>query len=127
MTATVLWNIHSNVVAAQADVLLAGRARFRLQKLIGIVRLMRIMALHAVAHRRRMDRLPRLHLLLVMTAEAQRLGRRSDQLDPCYVAADPDFVAAQTPGCDRRVNCFSLALIFVALQALRRVDIFLEG
>jgi hypothetical protein len=92
-----------------------------------VVRLMRIVALHAVAHCRRMDRLPSLHLLFIVAAEAKGLGRRGDQLDPRDVPIDPDFVATQAPSRDRRVNRLSFALIFVALQAFGRVHILFDG
>jgi hypothetical protein len=73
-----------------------------------------------------MDRLPSLHLLLVVAAEAQGLRRRGDQLNPRYIPVDSDFMAAQATGRDRRVNCLSFALVFVALQAFGRVHILFE-
>jgi len=68
VTASVLRNIDSDVVAGKAKVLVTGRARCRLQQLLWIVRLMRIMALNAIPDRGRMDRLAGLYLLLVVTA-----------------------------------------------------------
>ena len=61
-----------------------------------------------------------------MAAEAERLRRRGGQLDPGDVVVDPDFVAAQAAGRDRRVNCFPFGLVFVALQALRGVDVLIQ-
>src|SRR5207245_8165842 len=92
-----------------------------------VVGLVRIVALHAVAHCWRMDGLPSLHLLLVVATEAQGLGRRGNQLDPRYIPVDSDFVAAQATGRDRRVNRLSFALVLMALQAFRRVHILFEG
>jgi hypothetical protein len=71
--------------------------------------------------------LPSLHLLLIVAAEAQGLGRRGDQLDARDVPVHPDFMAAQASGRDRRVNRLSFALVFVALQTFGRVDILFEG
>src|ERR1700756_1557288 len=123
----VLRDIDPDVVAGQAEVFFARCPGCRFHKLHGIVRLVRIVALHAIAHCRRMHRLPSLHLLLVVAAEAKRLGRGRDQLDPRHIPVDPDFVAAQAPRRDRRMNRLSFALVFVALQALRRVHILFEG
>jgi len=127
VTAAVLRDIHSDVVAAQAEILFRRRARSRLQKLIGIVGLVRIVTLHAIANRRGMNRLARLYLLLIVAAQAERLGGSGDQLDPGDVAIDADFVAAQAAGRDGGVNCFPFAFVFVALQALGRIHVVFEG
>src|SRR5579864_234189 len=127
VSAAVLRDINSDVVAAQAEVLFPRGAGCRFHKLNGVVRLVRIVALHAITHCRRMDGLPSLHLLLVVAAEAKCLGRRGDQFDPRYIPVDSDFVAAQAAGSDRRVNRLSFALVFVALQAFGRIHILFEG
>lgn len=88
---------------------------------------MRIMALYTIPDRRRMDRLASLYLLLVVTAEAERLGGRRDQLDAGNVAAHPNFMTAQASRRDGRVDRLPFALIFVALEALGRIDVLLEG
>jgi len=87
---------------------------------------MRIVALHAIPHCRRMHCLSRVELLFTVARKAERLGRRSRQLDPCDIFRDPDFMAAQAPGRDRRVHRFSLGFLFVALQALRSAHILVQ-
>ena len=87
---------------------------------------MRIMTLHAIPDRWRMHGLGGIELFLVMAAQAQRLRGRSRQLDSRDVFGDAHFVAAQASGRDRRMHGFAFALIFVALQALRRIDILVQ-
>src|SRR5579862_355938 len=61
-----------------------------------------------------------------MATEAQSLRSRSCQLDARHVFIDAHFVATQASRCDRRVNRLALGLIFVALEALRGIDVFIE-
>jgi hypothetical protein len=126
MTAATFWDVDADVVAAQAEVLIARRARHRLQKLVRIVGLMRIVALQAITDSRRMHRLSSLNLLLIMAAQAESLRRRGDQLHPSHIAGDANFVAAQASSRDRRMHCLSFALVFMAFEALRGIYILLE-
>jgi hypothetical protein len=84
------------------------------------------MALHTVAYRWGMDRLPGLNFFLVMATEAESLRRGRRQLNAGDISGDANFVAAQTTRSNRRVNRLSFGLVFVALDALRRVYILLE-
>lgn len=73
-----------------------------------------------------MHRLTGLDFLLVVAAQAESLSRSGGELYPGDVPIHPYFMAAQAPGRNRRVNCFSFGLICVALNALRRVYILVE-
>ena len=65
-------------------------------------------------------------ILVGMAGEAESVGRGGRQLDPRDIFVHADFVAAQASSRNGGVNCLPFAFIFVALQALRRVDIFVE-
>ncbi len=102
-------------------------ARGRLQQLILVVALVRIMALDAVAHRRRMDRsLQRRGIFVRVAAQAERLWSRRGQLDPRDVFVDAHLMTAQTSRGDRGVNGFALGLVLVAFEAFRRIHILVE-
>jgi len=124
--AAILGNIYADVVAAQAEILFASGPGYRLAQLNCVVGLVRVVALHAIADCRRMDGLPYLNFLVVVAAEAEGLGCGSGQLDPGDIFVDPNFMTAQASGGDCRVNCLSFALIFVALETLRRVHILFK-
>ena len=126
VAAAVFGNIYADLVAGEAEILIVRRAAGWLQQLVRIVRLMRIVALDAIPNCRRMHRLCRVHLFFVVAAEAKRLGGGGLHLHPGDVAIDPNFVAAQASHRDRRVNRLTFGFIFVALEALRRVDILVE-
>src|SRR5579862_6238843 len=88
---------------------------------------MRIVTLDAVAHRRRMYRpFERGSVFIRVTTQAERLGSRSDQLDAGHIFIDPNFVAGQAAGRDRRMDRFALRLILVALETLGRIDILFK-
>src|SRR5580700_8789873 len=96
MAAPLFRNIQSLFVAIETEILplIAGG---RLQQLILVVALMGIVALDAVAHCRRMYRaLQRRGVFIRVAADAQRLRRRSGQLDPRDVFIDSNFVTTQT-------------------------------
>jgi hypothetical protein len=84
------------------------------------------MALHTVAHRGGMNRLPGLDFFLVVATKAESLRSSRRQLNAGDVSGDAHFMAAHTPRSDRRVNRLPFGLVFVALDALRRVYILLE-
>ena len=98
--AAVFRNIQSLSVAPQTEVLafISGR---RLEQLIFVVRLVRIMALDAIADRRRMYRTLELGSIHVrVTGNAQRLRSCGDQLDASYVFRNPHFVTACAASCN---------------------------
>jgi len=102
-------------------------SRCRLQQLIFVVALVRIVALDAITHRRRMHRtLQRRRIFFGMACQAHGLRRGSDQLDPRDLFVDANFMAAQASRRDRRVHSLALGLVLVTLEALRRIDVFLE-
>ena len=84
------------------------------------------MALHAVANCRRMHRQSGLNLLVVVAAQAESLRRSVRELYPSHVASHADFVAAQASGGNGGMYRFAFTLVFVAFQALLRVDVFIE-
>lgn len=61
-----------------------------------------------------------------MTTQAERLRRRSRQLDARDVFIHAHFVAAQASSCDSGVNRLAFGLVLVAGDALRRVDVLVE-
>src|SRR5579862_7129937 len=124
--AALLRHVQSLLVAIETKVLPL-IARFRLQQLILVVALVRVVALDAVAHRRRMHRpLNRGRIFFRVATEAERLRSRGDQLDSRYVLVDSDFMAAQTSRRDCRMNGLAFGLVFVAFKTFCRVDILVE-
>ena len=87
---------------------------------------MGIVALHAIPDGGRMHRLGRIQLLFVVAAQAERLRGRGRQLYSRDVFRHADFMAAQAAGRDGRVHGLAFALLCVALQALRGIDIFFQ-
>ncbi len=126
VTASLLWNIHALVVAGEAEIVFLV-ARHRLQQLELVVGGMRIVAGQAIAHSGLVDRALDLGRILVcVTSQAELVRNGCGQLNASDIFINANFVAAQATSRDRRVNCLSFALVLVALQALRRVDIFVE-
>ena len=114
------------VMTGQAKIvfLLACRC---LEQLILEIGGVRIVAGQAIANGRLVDcALDLRRILFRVTREAELIRGGRGQLDAGYVFIDPHFMAAQASGRDRRVNGLSFCLIFVALDALRRVDILIE-
>jgi hypothetical protein len=88
---------------------------------------MRIVTLQAIAHRRRVHRsLQRCRIFFRVTADAQGLRSRCDQLDSRDVFTYSNFVTAQTSGGDRRVDGLPFRFVLVALDALSRIDVLVE-
>ena len=87
---------------------------------------MRIVALDAIPDGRRMHRLGRIGLLLIMATQAQRLRGRGRELYPGDIFSDTDFMATEAAGRDRRVHSLAFALLGVALQALRSINILVQ-
>src|SRR5579872_938593 len=126
MAASLLGHVQSLLVAIETKVLPV-LSRFRLHHLILVVALVRVMALDAVAHRRRMHRpFNRGRILFRVATEAERLRSRGDELVSCYVLVDSDFMAAQTSRRDCRMNGLAFGLVFVAFKTFCRVDILVE-
>lgn len=126
VAATFFGDVQSLFVAIEAEIL-AFVPRLRFQQLILVVAGVRVVTLDAVAHGRRMHRsFESGGVFICVATQAQCLGSRSNQLDAGYVFTDPNFVAGQAAGRDRRMDCLTLRLILMAFEALRRVDILVE-
>ena len=94
VTAALRRNVQALRVAIETKVrALVSRSRF--QQLVFVVALMGIVALDAIAHRRRMHRaFQRRRIFLRMAGQAHGLRRRGDQLYARDVFVDANFVAA---------------------------------
>ena len=126
VAAALLGNIQSLGVALKAEIL-AFVAGGRLQQLILVVRLMRAVALDAVANRRRMNRsLDGSRVHVGVTGDAKRLRRRGDQLNASDVFAHPDFVTTGAARCYGGMNELALGFVFVTLNACRRIGIWFQ-
>ena len=98
-----------------------------LEQLILVVGLVRIVALDAIAYRRRMHGpFQRRGIFIGVTTEAERLRRRSDELDASDVFIDPYLMAAQASHRDRGMYGFAFALIFMTFQAFGRICFWLQ-
>ena len=123
VTAAFFGTFNPGLVAGQAEVC-PSVARGRLEQLILVVRRVRIVALHAIAHRRSMNRALDIGSVLVGVAgEAERVGRGRDQLDPGDVFVDPNLVTTGAPHRDRRVHRLAFGLVFVAGDALGGIGV----
>ena len=58
-------------------------------------------------------------IFIAMAGETELIRSGGDQFDTGYVAVDPNFVAAQATGGDRRMNRFPLGLVLMALNTGR--------
>ena len=117
VAASLLWNIRSLRVAAQAEIvfLIAGGW---LQQLVLVVGSMRIVALHAIANGRWMNRpLISRGVFVGVAGEAQLVGSGGDQLYARDVFVDPDLVATGTAHRNRGVDRLALCLVLVAGDA----------
>ena len=124
--AAFLWNVESLRVAGEAKVL-ALIAGGRLQQLELVVGLVRVVTLKAIAHSRRMDLAFEVGGILVGVAgDAQRLRRGGDQLDASDVFVDADLMTTGAAHGDGGVNILAFGLVFMALDALRRIGILVE-
>ena len=117
MPAALLRNVDADLVATQTKIFFL-IPRGWLQQLILIVRGVRIMALHAVAHRRGMNRTFYIGSIFVGVAsqtESMRSGR--NQLYASDILRGADLVATGAPHGDRGMHRLSLSLIFMAGKA----------
>ena len=81
---------------------------------------MRTVARQAVANSRLVHGALDLSCIFIAVAGETELIRSSgDQLDTGYVAVDPNFVAAQASGGDRRMDRFTRCLVLMALNTGR--------
>ena len=113
-------------MALQTEVL-AFASGYRLQQLILIGGSMGVVALETVSNCGRVDLSLNLCRIFVGVALETELDRRDfRQLDMRDIANRANFVTAQASRSDRRVNCFSIGLIFVTLEALRRINVLVE-
>src|SRR5262249_25037336 len=78
---------------------------------------MRIVALNAIANRRRMHRVAGFNFVVVVAGVAEGQWRGGRELYPGDVLVDPDFMAGGTAGGDRGMNMRALRLVLVTLEA----------
>jgi len=126
MAATLCRNVQSLGMAVEADVL-AFVSRLRFQQLVFIVGGVRVMALDAIANRRRMNgSFEGRSIFVRMTGQAESLRCRGRELYARYVFVGANFVTRQTSSRDRRMHRFAFGLICVALKALGAIDFRIE-
>jgi hypothetical protein len=127
VTAAFFRNIQSGRMAAQAKVL-AFIAGDRLQQLLFIGRLMRIVTLDAIADRWTVhfSFLVRSFLVCV-TGQAKSSRRGGSQFDPGDIFIDANFMTTQAAHCDRGVDVRPFTLVFMAFQALGGIDLWVQG
>ena len=121
--AAFLGNVDALVMAGEAEVLCLVSRR-RLQELILVVGLMRIMALQAIANRRGMNcpvKAGGVHIGVAGNAERLRSG--GDQLYAGDVFINPDLVTARTSGGDGRVDVLAFCFVLVTLDAFGGVGV----
>ena len=85
------------------------------------------MALHAIAHCRRMHRTFNIVGIFIRVAsETKPVGRGRDQLDVGYVSNRADFMATGTAHGNRGVHRLALGLVFMAGNASRGISLRIE-
>src|SRR5581483_6582698 len=89
-------------------------------------RLVGVVALQAVANRRRMNRLSGMNFLLIVAAKAQRLGSGGRQLYAGNVFVDPNLVAGGATGLDCRMDVRALGLVLMTFQTSLRIGFRIE-
>lgn len=89
---------------------------------------MRIVALEAIAYRRRMHLARNLAGVLIVVAGDAKLGwRAGGQLDAGYVFSRPNLVTSGTAHSHRGMDRLALGLVLMAFQALRGVRLRIQG
>jgi hypothetical protein len=111
----------------QAEIVcLAARKGF--QHVIGVWRLVRIMAFDAVALSRRMQRtLADNGLSVFMTLKAEGNDCGGFKIDASDIPGDTNLMAGKTTNSDGRMNRFPLGLFFMTLQAFGSIRILLKS
>lgn len=118
--------LRPNFMAGEAKIIFLV-ARRRLQQLKLVVRGMRVVALQAVAYRRWMHMAFNLRRVLIGMAAQTNFVR--DGGNQCYVGCvfvSPDLMAAQATRRNCRMNELALRFIFVAFEALGRIDVLIQ-
>ena len=117
MPAAFLGNVLADLVATQTEVFfLISRDWF--EQLILILRSMRIVALHAVTHSRRMNRTFHVGGILVGVAgQTEGMGRGRNQLYASDIFRGANLVATGAAHGDRGMHRLPLSLIFMAREA----------
>jgi hypothetical protein len=117
MPAALLRNVNADLVATQAKIFFL-IPRGWLQQLILIVRGVRIMALHAVAHRRGMNRAFYIcGILIGVAGQTESMGRGRDQLYASDIFRSPNLMATRAAHGDRGMNRLAFGLVFMAGDA----------
>ena len=128
MTAAVLWDIETDVVASKTQVRIFAIAALWLKQLIFIVGGMRIVALYAIAHCRRVNLPLDISSFFVgMAGNAESYSGGGDELCAGDTSIHPDLVTAGAAHGNRRMNRLALRLVLVALDAGRRVLFGVKG
>ena len=127
VAAALLRHIESGLVAGAAEVLFR-IARCRFEELEFVVAGVGIVASETVANRRGMHRSLYVRCLLVCVAgKAKRGWGGGDELNAGDVFVDTDFVAACAACGHGGVNGLAFVFTFMALEALGRVGVLVEG
>lgn len=126
VTAATCGDAFSGLVTSEAEIRFFATAG-RLKQVVLEVGRVRTVTLGTVANRWAVNLTFDFGSVLVCVAGNAKgnLGG-GDQLNAGDIFIDPDFVTACTPHGDRRMDDFALRLIFMALNTLRGVGIFLE-
>src|SRR5215467_949147 len=118
--------IQSRLMAAEAEILFLVSRR-RLAQLVLVVGGVRIVALQAIAHCRRMHASGDLGGVFVGVAgKAKLVGSRRDQLDVREVVVGADLVATGASHGDGGMHGFAFRLVLVTLGADRGVSFGIE-
>lgn len=122
VTAAVLGDIDTNLVAGKAKVRILSVSADRLEQLVPVVGSVRLVAFHTVANCRSVNLAFNIRSFFVSVAgDTERYGSGGDQLGAGNVFIDPDLVTTGTPHGNRRMNRLALGLIFMALRASSRI------
>jgi hypothetical protein len=119
-------NIQANRVTAQAKIFCFVPGD-RLQQLLFVRGLMRVVALNAVADGWWMHSALGFRGVLVGVARQTELAAGGrDQFDASDGLGNPDFMATRAAHCDGRVDVRTFALVFMTLQALGCIRVRLK-
>ena len=126
MAAAFVGDVQSLGMAGETNILVFV-PRGRLDQLIFVVGLMRIVTLDAVTNGRRMNLAFDVGSILVgMTGEAECTGGAGGQLDVGCVLVDANLMTTGAAHRDGRMNKLAFGLVFMTPDAFGRVGVFVQ-